>query len=127
MLLEYIELEKQRYGSDLDVAVQIPMIDPTLMVAPLLILPFIENCFKHGASNMVEKPWINIQIHVTGETMQLKLINGMAAGTMFKSGGIGIENVRSRLALLYPKRHLQIITEEEMYIVNLNLELNRTQ
>jgi len=127
MLLEYIELEKQRYGNDLDVAVQIPVIDPDLMIAPLLILPFVENCFKHGASNMVEKPWINIQIHVAGETMHLKLINGMTAGTTFQSGGIGIENVRSRLALLYPYRHnLEILAEEEMYIVNLDIELNRT-
>ena len=127
MLLEYIDLEKQRYGNALDVAVQIPVIDPKLMVAPLLILPFIENCFKHGASNMVEKPWINMLIHVTGETMHLKLINGMAAGTTFQSGGIGIENVRNRLALLYPHRHtLQIMAEEEMYIVNLDIEINRT-
>jgi len=104
------------------------VIDPNLMVAPLLILPFVENCFKHGASNMVEKPWINIQLHIAGETMQLKLINGMTAGTTFQNGGIGIENVRSRLALLYYHRHnLQIVAEEEMYIVNLNLELNRTQ
>ena len=127
MLLEYIDLEKQRYGNALDVAVRIPVIDPNLMVAPLLILPFIENCFKHGASNMVEKPWINMLIHVTGETMHLKLINGMAAGTTFQSGGIGIENVRNRLALLYPHRHtLQIMAEEEMYIVNLDIEINRT-
>jgi two-component system LytT family sensor kinase len=128
MLLEYIELEKQRYGNDLEVAVNVPAIDPDLMIAPLLILPFIENCFKHGASNMLENPWINIQLHIAGEDMHLKLINGNAAGAAVQSGGIGIENVRQRLALLYPKQHtLQIIAEEEMYIVNLDVELNRVQ
>ncbi|PTS99910.1 two-component system sensor protein [Pedobacter sp. HMWF019] len=126
MLLEYIELEKQRYGNQLEIAIQIPAVDPDLMVAPLLILPFIENCFKHGTSNMLEHPWINIQLQLDGKAMHLKLINGKAPNATLQSGGIGIENVKRRLALLYPNRYdLQIIAEEEMYIVNLKLELNR--
>jgi two-component system LytT family sensor kinase len=128
MLLEYIELEKQRYGNQLEVVIQLPAIDLDLMVAPLLILPFIENCFKHGASNMLEHPWINIQLQLDGKAMHLKLINGKAPNAAVQGGGIGIENVKRRLALLYPnKSNLQIITEEEMYIVNLKLELNRKE
>ncbi|CAM4411636.1 Histidine kinase [Pedobacter westerhofensis] len=125
MMQEYIDLEKQRYGNDLEVILQIPAIDPYLQIAPLLILPFIENCFKHGASHMLEKPWINIQLHMAGQTMHLKLINGKAAIAKAESGGIGIANVRRRLDLLYPARSdLQIIAEDEMYIVNLTLELH---
>jgi two-component system LytT family sensor kinase len=125
MLHEYIDLEKQRYGNDLEVILQIPAINPDLRIAPLLTLPFIENCFKHGASHMLEKPWINIQLHMTGETMHLKLINGKAAIAKAESGGIGIANARRRLALLYPGKYdLQIIAEDEMYIVNLMLELH---
>jgi two-component system LytT family sensor kinase len=128
MLLEYIDLEKQRYGNQLEVVIQLPAIDLDLMVAPLLILPFIENCFKHGASNMLEHPWINIQLQLDGKAMHLKLINGKAPNAAVQGGGIGIENVKRRLALLYPnKSNLQIITEEEMYIVNLKLELNRKE
>jgi two-component system LytT family sensor kinase len=124
MMLEYIDLEKQRYGNDLEVMLQIPPIDPDPQIAPLLILPFIENCFKHGTSHMLEKPWINIQLHMTGTTMHLKLINGRAATGATANGGIGIANVRRRLALLYPgKYELHIIAEDEMYIVNLTLEL----
>jgi LytS/YehU family sensor histidine kinase len=60
--------------------------------------------------------------------MHLKLINGKAPNAAVQSGGIGIENVKRRLALLYPdKYNLQIIAEEEMYIVNLKLELNRKE
>jgi two-component system LytT family sensor kinase len=125
MMYEYIDLEKQRYGNDLEVILQIPAINQDLQIAPLLILPFIENCFKHGSSNMLEKPWINIQLHIADETMHLKLINGKAATRKVESGGIGIANARRRLALLYPDKYdLQIIAEAEMYIVNLMLELH---
>ena len=120
MLLEYIELEKQRYGNQLEVAIQIPSIDPELIIAPLLILPFIENCFKHGASEILEQPWINIQLQVDDKEIHLKIINGKAPNTAVQSGGIGIGNVRRCLALLYPDRYdLQIIAGEEIYIVNL--------
>lgn len=128
MLMEYIELEQQRYGNGLEVAIQLPAVDPDLLIAPLLILPFIENCFKHGASDMLDKPWINIQLSLQDEDLKLKIINGKAPGQTVQSGGIGIENVRRRLALLYPNRHrLSIMNEEETYIVNLNLELYRTE
>jgi hypothetical protein len=128
MLMEYIELEQQRYGNGLEVAIQLPAVDPDLLIAPLLILPFIENCFKHGASDMLDKPWINIQLSLQDEDLKLKIINGKAPGQTVQSGGIGVENVRRRLALLYPNRHrLSIMNEEETYIVNLNLELSRTE
>ena len=128
MLLEYIGLEQQRYGNDLEVAIQLPAEDAGLLIAPLLILPFIENCFKHGASDMLDKPWINIRLSLDGENMALKMVNGKAAGKTVQGGGIGIENVRRRLVLLYPDRHrLEIIAEQEMYIVNLTMELNRME
>lgn len=105
-----------------------PALDPDLLIAPLLILPFIENCFKHGASNMLDKPWINIHLSIQGDALQLNVINGKLPGRNIQSGGIGIDNVRRRLGLLYPERHhLEIIAEEESFIVNLSLKLNRLQ
>lgn len=98
------------------------------MIAPLLILPFIENCFKHGTADVLERPWINIHINIKDEQMQLKLINGKAQNIIGQTGGIGINNVRKRLALLYPDQYnLQIIEEEEMYIVNLSVQLKRAE
>ena len=126
MIMEYIELEKKRYGNQLEISIQFPNDFDNLMIAPLLILPFVENCFKHGTSNVLEKPWINIHIAIKNELMLLKLINGKAANMISKMGGIGINNARKRLDILYPNQHdLQIIEEEEMYIVNLSLELKR--
>ncbi|MDN3551252.1 sensor histidine kinase [Mucilaginibacter aquaedulcis] len=126
MLLEYMGLEKQRYGNNLEISVQLPVVPAELLIAPLMILPFIENCFKHGTSDVLEMPWINIQLNMNGDSMSLKIINGKTKELVPQPGGIGIDNVRKRLNLLYPQRHdLQILAEEEMYIVTLNIELNR--
>jgi LytS/YehU family sensor histidine kinase len=126
MLMEYIELEKKRYGNQLEISVQLPNEFNNLVIAPLLILPFVENCFKHGTSNVLEKPWINIQLALKDELMQLKLINGKAENTISLTGGIGISNVRKRLALLYQQQYdLQIIEEDEVFIVNLSVQLKR--
>lgn len=124
MLLEYIELEKKRYGNELEIAVQVPDHFDSLMIAPLLILPFVENCFKHGTSNVLERPWINMHLNIKNKSIHLKLINGKAEDIISPTSGIGIGNVRKRLELLYPHRHeLHIIEEEETYLVNLSIEL----
>lgn len=128
MIQEYIELEKKRYGNQLEIAMQTPDDYNGLLVSPLLILPFIENCFKHGTSDMLEKPWINIQLNLQGQSMQLKIINGKAMEKKEQPGGIGIDNVRRRLQLLYPEKHqLNILEEEEVYIVNLTMQLTTPQ
>ena len=96
------------------------------MIAPLLLLPFIENCFKHGASHMLEQPWISLQITIVDTVMKMKLVNGKPADyhPLKTSNGIGISNVQKRLELIYPEKFLlDIKDEEEVYIVNLKLNL----
>jgi LytS/YehU family sensor histidine kinase len=128
MLLQYIELEKKRYGNQLEIVVQIPDDFENLMIAPLLILPFMENCFKHGTSDVLERPWMNINMTIKDGELHLKLINGKTQNIARQTGGIGISNVRKRLALLYPDQYnLRIIEEEEMYIVNLSLKLTQAE
>jgi sensor histidine kinase YesM len=128
MMLEYIELEKKRYGNELEVAMQIPPDYQNLMIAPLLILPFVENCFKHGTSDMLDAPWINIYIALENETLYLKIVNGKSPGKSAQTGGIGIANVRRRLQLLYPDQYqLSILSEDEVYIVNLKVQLTQPE
>jgi two-component system LytT family sensor kinase len=122
MITDYLELEKTRYGNDLEISLNLPTHTAGHFVAPLLILPFVENCFKHGTSSMISHPWINIDIYLVGNVLQMKFINGKSAAKSIHKGGIGIENVRRRLELLYPSQHrLNIIEEEEVYIVNLEI------
>ena len=126
MVIEYINLEKIRYGNKLDLHYLITDKTTDVYIAPLLLLPFIENCFKHGASNMLEKPWINLTIEVIDTTLVMKLMNGKANPININRGksGIGISNVRQRLELLYKDKHeLQIREEEENFIVDLKIQL----
>ena len=126
MITEYINLEKIRYGNKLDVHVLMPDKSDNLYIAPLLLLPFVENCFKHGASNMLENPWINLTIELKNITLVMKLINGKASSKQNVHGqsGIGINNVRQRLDFLYKEKYdLQIREDEEVFVVDLRLEL----
>ncbi len=127
MVQDYVLLEKVRYGNKLDVNIQLPADTAGLFVAPLLLLPFIENCFKHGASQMIEQPWVSMQITIEGDWMRMKLLNGKVPDVRAAAeGGIGIANVRRRLEYMYPEKHQLVINnEEEVFIVNLRIQLER--
>lgn len=122
MLGDYIALEKVRYDAKLDISLTLPAPGTKGYIAPLILLPFLENAFKHGASRMIESPWISLSIQVQEDRLIMKLVNGKPVGASGQQAGIGISNVRMRLELLYPHRHeLSIQEEEEMYIVNLTI------
>jgi len=128
LIKDYVSLEKIRYGNRLEVHLDIPNDTDDLEIAPLLLLPFVENCFKHGASHMIDQPWISLFVTIEKREMKMKLVNGKAPGYQPKksSGGIGIKNVRKRLELLYSEKFfLDIQEEDEVYIVNLKLELQK--
>jgi sensor histidine kinase YesM len=129
MIREYINLEKIRYGNKLEIHVNFPSYLQHLFISPLLLLPFIENCFKHGISNVLEHPWLNLDISVEKNVMNMKLLNSKPDNDRpSHKPGIGIENAKKRLGLLYPnKHHLIIKNEEEVFIVNLKLELEKRQ
>jgi LytS/YehU family sensor histidine kinase len=130
MLNDYIELEKLRYGPRLDMSVSIRGELENKQIAPLLLLPFVENSFKHGASEMLDQAWINLDIAVKADTLKLKLVNSKPDSSLpltqknSHSAGIGLMNVKKRLALIYPGLHeLKLTGEEDTFIVNLGLIL----
>lgn len=128
MITEYVNLEKVRYGNKLDVHVLTPDKMDDIYIAPLLLIPFVENCFKHGTSNVLENPWINLTIELRDTTLVIKLMNGKAPlnGNGQSKPGIGIYNVRQRLELLYKDKYdLQIREDEEVFVVDLRMELVR--
>ena len=128
MLKDYILLEQIRYGNELDLNIDLPDNTTNLQIAPLLLLPFVENSFKHGASHMLEQPWISLHIMVEDTWMKMKLLNGKLPDRVAASpNGIGINNVIKRLELLYPQKHyLSISNDEEVFIVNLKVQLEST-
>jgi sensor histidine kinase YesM len=128
MIKDYIHLEMIRYDEKLDIHVSLPGKTDDVYIAPLLLLPFIENCFKHGTSKMIEHPWINLSIELDDLTLKMLLMNGKKRKDGKEPGrqGKGIENVSSRLDLLYKNKHkLEIKEDDEVFIVNLQIELDR--
>jgi sensor histidine kinase YesM len=127
MIRDYISLEQIRYDDHLDVHIDLPDNTDNLAIAPLLLLPLVENCFKHGTSHMIEQPWLSLHVTLEKERMNVKLMNGKTNDVVNNNyKGIGIMNVRKRLDLLYPGKHeLTITDEEEVFIVNLWLQLEK--
>ena len=102
----YIALEKIRYGERLDISYTIKGSTAAKEVAPMLLLPFVENSFKHGASQQLEQVWVQIEVLIQEDVLNLKVMNSKSAGLKARENaavpqGIGLKNVQRRLALLY--------------------------
>lgn len=99
-----------------------------LQIAPMLLIPFIENSFKHGLQGGVGAVKILIKIKIEGSDMEFIISNTCGTSdpvALDKRKGIGIENTRQRLELLYPGKHiLSIGKEKHTFVVSLKLELN---
>lgn len=126
MINDYFELEKVRYD-DLDIELKITGDYANKMIAPLLMIPFIENSFKHGTSKMLRDPWIKLFIQADEDMLHFILANSKPPDKIVNAnGGIGLSNVKKRLQLLYPENHyLQIEATEHTFTVNMQIPLKQ--
>ncbi len=126
IIKNYIVLEQIRFGNRLDLSLTIEGNLEDIEIEPLLFLPLVENAFKHGANEMLDHAWISLNISASESYLNFKLINGKPATAKQEVGistGIGLQNLRKRLTLIYPGRHtLKILEEEEKYMVSLQLQ-----
>jgi len=126
-LQNYIDLEKIRLGNKCKVNFDYGGDYDGKIISPMLLVPFIENCFKHGISTNSADNKIDLQIHIENNTLSLKTYNKLAPKRINpteKNSQNGIENIKRRLLLLYPKRHTLIINmKDNEYKVDLNIEL----
>jgi two-component system LytT family sensor kinase len=126
LIQDYMGLEKIRYGKRLAMDIEIHGEFENKMIAPLLMIPFIENSFKHGTSQMLRHPWIKLEITTVNNQLFLRLSNSKPsiASSNGQNKGIGLLNVKKRLELLYPGKHqLDISVTEETFTVNMQLLL----
>ncbi len=98
-----------------------------LQIAPMLLIPFIENSFKHGLLGNQDRGFVDIHLDISTDKLLFEVHNSFgASGTLEleSKGGIGIQNTRQRLELLYPGKHkLDIDTSDDTFRVYLSLEL----
>ena len=121
---QFIELQEMRIprNENIQIKTAIHQDEEPAIIAPLLLLPIIENAFKYAIS-MEKKSFIDLNILVQNKTLKLNLKNSIVA-TVNKGTGIGMENVKRRLGILYPGRHiLNIADTSDVYTVELEINL----
>ncbi len=125
LIKTYVELQTMKYGDRLKFNINFEKGDANRMVAPLILFPFIENCYKHGCSNDPGQPFIDLNIIARSDQIVFRVSNSKPSKIISgekKAGGIGIQNTRKRLEILYPGRHeLRITDLPQAYHVELEL------
>lgn len=119
---DYISLEKMRFQESLQVSFNKTLFDNTTQTPPMLLLPFVENAFKHGTQiNGI----LNIDINLkTTEDYLFFNIKNTSKKNKLSTKGIGLENIKKRLEMLYNNQsELSISSEENLFIVNLKIPL----
>jgi two-component system, LytTR family, sensor kinase len=120
----YIDLQQLRLSKNITIHYDVTGPVNGLSIAPLLLITFIENAFKHGISYTAPSE-IKIAIAVTGNDLSLTVGNAITQSSRESTGGVGLINARRRLDVIYPGRHLlDVIENDHLYIVNLKIELD---
>ena len=126
-LQQFAEIAQLRKGEDFKVNWQLPEEVENIQIPPLLLMPLLENAFKHSGGKegqidihlQLKEEQLQLLVSNTKEKEKTKMLNG------FEAGGIGLTNIQKRLSLLYPDKHqLTIEDETELFEVNLNLNLS---
>lgn len=123
----FIELQRLKDDNFENVSIDIQLDGLGQTIEPLLLIPFIENAFKHSNFEDKQNGWISIQLDLQNNHLQLIVKNSVTENhqsTKDAVGGVGMENVKKRLNLLYPDQHqLKIRMDRETFEVELNLSL----
>ncbi len=130
-LQNYLEIERIRHGEDLEINMDISGDISGKKIAPILLLSFVENAFKHGANKNIGKVKIDIDFNVIKDFLYFTITNPTPADTkylqrMSSSGGIGLDNVKKRLALGYKKDQydLKILNDQNLFTVKLKIKVS---
>ncbi len=128
--LEFIEnyllLEEKRLSKRCTIEFSIDGDVSGLRIAPMLLIPFVENAVKHGAQSTNEQSTITVSALIKNSTLRFQITNSKPQMSVAsKRKGLGLENVQRRLKLLYPNSHkLEIDDAERSYTVHLSIDLN---
>ena len=124
MIRNYVTLEKLRLGARLEVSLAFNGPIHSQRIAPLLLLPFVENAFRHGTAAGGERPWVSIDLVAKSNALRLKVINSRWGPKLPAAVGPELDRLRQRLEHLYPARHtLKTVTEPDTFLVTLSLQL----
>lgn len=122
----YIQLQRIRFEDDVRIDFEVNGLVNTQTIEPMLLIPFVENAFKHGVG-MIPDPVIAIRVECDGKVLRYSVKNKIGFETdeqKDKSSGIGLKNVKRRLELLYPNAHEFVVKSDDGWFeIELRLEL----
>lgn len=128
-LRNYLDLQMLRFGKESKLEVDIQISEELCQgdIAPMLLIPYVENAFKHGIS-LKEKSWIKLNLRCIAGSVHLDLVNSVHPEKPLENSreesGIGLDNVKKRLDLVYPNKHqLNIIKNDSDFFVHLSIQL----
>lgn len=125
-LQNYLDLQMQRFGDRVQLTTDFSIDDKNQLIEPMLLIPFVENAFKHG-TGMIDNPEINVKLWVDHKMLNFSVKNKFIQEDEAKDGdsGIGIPNVKRRLQLLYGQNHeLSITSNNGWFSVHLKIRLD---
>ena len=124
-LSDYIEHEKMRYGDRLNIRFNHVSDDANAGILPLILVPFVENAFKHGASETTAKAFIDINLELKDKQLLFTVKNSFEQESVTQiKEGIGLKNLKRQLELRYPDFDLHTQHEGATFIARLSLNLN---
>lgn len=125
-LQSYIDLQQQRFGKKVSISTSFHPADKSYFIEPMLLIPFVENAFKHG-TGMIEQAMINIDLKAANNMLYFTVQNKFSTQpdeVKDKASGIGLNNVERRLKLLYKNNHVLIVDKSNGYFtVTLKIQL----
>ncbi len=122
---DYLALEELRYDDRLRVDFQTRVKEMPLEIPPLILLPFVENAFKHGVSDTREEAFVEIYLAADSAALQFQVKNSFNPEGAKEKAGIGLENVRRQLELTYEDRYtLQVTPTGDVYTADLKIQLD---
>lgn len=125
MVRDYADIEKMRLSSEQVLNFHCDDQIPPCRIAPLLLIPFVENAIKHGTNSVADDAYVFLDIKVADNTLYFFCKNNYKPLPARKDSGLGLENVRKRLQLLYPGKHmLDIKQHNDIFEVLLTIQLS---
>lgn len=128
LLHNYIEFEKNRHVKDSTIKFEYN-VDEDLEIYPMLLLPMLENSFKHGLKSGVKNPYIDVKLTAKNRKIDFVISNNfkeITNDTLNDEKGIGLKNIQENLTLIYPDKHLFSIEDNEtIFTVKLTIDLEK--
>jgi two-component system LytT family sensor kinase len=122
---KYIALQQLQFEPPSMIEVTRKCADEVAYIPPLLLISFIENAFKHGQVRAKE-PWLKIDINSDAKQLNFSCANVIGTTKKDATGGIGLNNVKQRLNLLYPNTHrLEITNDDNLFVVKMQLQYGK--